>query len=197
MLRWHFWVLHPKDTVKIPKEGTFPRCERCTMQCNPLYPQHIHSQVFKLGAEQRTQQDSAITAALALGKLFYVEGELLEKMVFFQYLRRNLAQDNDSLQAVRNQVKKARGIWARVGQILMAEKTPPLVSAKFYKAVVQSVLLYGSKKWNLSTTALAHLEGFHIQADCMAEKHKPKKGPHHGWVYPQFSDVLRSAAWPS
>jgi hypothetical protein len=74
---------------------------------------------------------------------------------------------------------------ARVGQILKAENTLPKVSAKFYKAVVQSVLLYGSKTWNLLTAALVWLEGFHIHTDyLMAEKHKPKKGPHHGWVYP-------------
>jgi hypothetical protein len=155
------------------------------MQCKPLYPQHIHSQVCKLGAEQRTQQDSTITAALALRKLFYVRGELLEKVDSFQYLRRILAQDNDDVRTVRNQVKKAMGIWARVGQILTAENTPPKVSIKFYKAVMQSVLLYSSKTWNLLTTALARLEGFHIcAAYCMAEKHKPKKGAHHGWVYP-------------
>ena len=66
-------------------------------------------------------------------------------------------------------------IWARVGQVLTAENTPPKVSAKFYKAIVQSVLLYGSKTWNLMTTALAWLKGFHIRAVYwMAEKHKPK-----------------------
>jgi hypothetical protein len=46
----------------------------------------------------------------------------------------------------------------------LAENTPPEVSAKFYKAIVQSVLLYDSKTWNLMTTALAQLEGFHIRA---------------------------------
>ncbi len=34
------------------------------------------------------------------------------------------------------------------------------------------------------TTALAWLEGFNIRAAYqMAEKHKPNKGPNHGWVY--------------
>jgi hypothetical protein len=95
----------------------------------------------------------------------------------------NQAQGNDNVRAVRNQVKKAREIWARVGQILMAENTLPKVSTKFYKAVVQPILLYGSETWNLSTTTLARLEGFHIRAAYrMTEKHKPKKGPHHGWV---------------
>jgi hypothetical protein len=76
--------------------------------------------------------------------------------------------------------------------MLTADNTPTKVSAKFYKAVVQSVLLYSSKTWNLTTTALAWLEGFHVCAAYrMAEKHKPKKGPHHGWVYPRSSNILQ------
>ncbi len=180
MLRRHFRDLHPKDTVKIPREGNFLRCKHCTMQCNPRYPRHIHTQVCLLGAERRTQRDSAVLVALALRKLFHVEGEVLEKVDLFRYLRQILAQDNDDVRAVRQQIKKARGIWARVGQVLTADNTPPKVSAKFYKAVMQSVLLYGSKTWNLTTTALARLEGFHIcTAYRMAEKHKPKKEPNH------------------
>jgi hypothetical protein len=77
----------------------------------------------------------------------------------------------------------------------MADNTPPKVSTKFYKATVQSVLLYGSKTWNLVTTALAWLEGFHIRAAYrMAKKHKPKKGPHHRWVYPHSSNVLQECS---
>ena len=47
---------------------------------------------------------------------------------------------------------------------LQAQNVPPRVAAKFYIAVVQAVLLYGSKTWVLSATALASLEGFHIRA---------------------------------
>jgi hypothetical protein len=51
MLRCHFWDLHPKDTVEISREGTFPRCKHCMMQCNPRYPRHIHTQMCLLGTE--------------------------------------------------------------------------------------------------------------------------------------------------
>jgi len=95
--------------------------------------------------ERRTQRDSAITSALALWQLFYVEGEVLEKVESFWYLRRILAQDDDDIRAVRSQLKKAWGIWAQVGQVLQVDNTPLKVSAKFYKAVVQSVLLYVKK----------------------------------------------------
>jgi hypothetical protein len=101
---------------------------------------------------------------LAIRQLFYVKGEVLEKVESFRYLGRILGQDDDNIRAVRSQIKKARGIWAQVGQVLQADNTPPKVSAKFYKAVVQSVLLYGSETWNLTKTPLARLEGFHIRA---------------------------------
>ncbi len=74
--------------------------------------------------------------------------------------------------------------------MLTVDNTLPKVSAKFYKAVVQSVLLYGSKTWNLTITALARLEGFRLGAAYrMAEKHKPKKRPHHKWVCSQSSNA--------
>ena len=84
----------------------------------------------------------------------------------FKYLGCLLAQDDNDVQAVRQQIRKAWGTWARVGQVLQGENAAPRVAAKFYKykAVVQSVLLYGSETWNLIETVLARLEGFHIRA---------------------------------
>ena len=96
-------------------------------------------------------------------------------MEVFKYLGRLLAQDDDNTQVIRVQLRKARGTWARVGQVLQAENVPPRVAVKFYKAVVQAVLLYGSKTWVLSTAALVSLEGFHIRAAYrMAVRHKHK-----------------------
>ncbi len=106
---------------------------------------------------------------------------MLEKVDLFQSLGRILAQDDDDVQAVRQQIKKAREIWARVGQV--PSSTRLLCSLSSYMA---------ARIWNLTTTALARLEGFHIHAAYrMAEKHKPKKGPHHKWVYPRSSNALQ------
>ncbi len=198
MLHRHFRDLHPKDSVEVSWEGHYPRYEWCAMQGNPKYPRHIHSQVYQTGVERRTQRDSAITLALALQQLFYFEGEVLEKVESFRYLGRILGQDDDNIRAVRSQIKMPRGIWAQVGQVLQADNTPPKVSAMFYKAVVQSVLLYGSETWNLTQTALARLEGFHIRAAYrMAKEHKSRKGPNHVWVYPATSNVLKECGMNS
>jgi hypothetical protein len=82
-----------------------------------------------------------------------------------------------------------------VGQVLSKEITAPRIAAKFYKAVVQAVLLYGSKTWNLTNSALARLEGFHIcMAYKMARKHQPKRGANGVWVYLKTADVLEECS---
>ncbi len=59
-----------------------------------------------------------------------------------------------------------------MGQVLCGENTAPRIAAKFYKAVVQAILLYRSKTWNLTNSALARFEGFHVcVAYKMASKH--------------------------
>ena len=58
--------------------------------------------------------------------------------------------------------------------MLPVQNAPPRISAKFYKAVVQSLLLYGSETWVISKLAMARLEGFHIRAAYkMAKQHVP------------------------
>ncbi len=99
----------------------------------------------------------------------------MEKVDSFRYLGRTLAQDNDDVRAVRQQIKKARAIWARVGQVLTAENTPPKVSDKIYKAVMQSVLLYEQDMephdYCLSTAqAVSHLRSLPNGRETQAEE---------------------------
>ncbi len=45
--------------------------------------------------------------------------------------------------------------------------------------------------WNLSASALARLEGFHIRvAYKMAWEDQPRQGANHFWIYPKSADVL-------
>ncbi len=161
------------------------------MQVNPKFTGHQNTKECQVGVEWKQQREAAVTSALALQQQFSVHGEALEQVEVFKYLGRLLAQDNDDIQAIRNQMRKARCTWARVGQVLQVENVPPWIAVKFYQAVVQAVLLYGSKTWVLLTAALASLEGFHIcAAYWMVVKHKPRKGPGNTWSYPKSKDVL-------
>jgi hypothetical protein len=195
MLWRHFRDLHPYDRVIVPKEGYFSRCKRYCMQVNLSYPCHIRTKECQVGMDRRLQRKPAIASALALCQEFAIHGSALERVEVFKYLGRLLAQDDDDAQAIRQQMQKARGVWARVRQVLRGKNVAPRVAAKFYKAVVQAVLLYGSETWNLTRAALARLEGFNIRAAYkMVRKYQPKRGADGVWIYPSSKDVLQECS---
>ncbi len=161
------------------------------MQVNPIYPRHQYSKECQVGVERRRQRETAISSALALRQQFTVHGDVLEHVEVFKYLGRMMAQDDNDIQAIRAQLRKARATWARVGQVLRSENAPLPIAAWFYQAIVQAILLYGSETWVISRTALARLKGFHIRAAYrMAKVNKPKRGPGNVWEYPRSVDIL-------
>jgi hypothetical protein len=115
----------------------------CMVQ-DPLNSPQVLKRV-QVGIEQKQQQEAAVTSALALRQQFSVNGEVLELVEVFKYLWRLLAQDDDDIQAIRTQLRKAHATWAQVGQVLRSKNISPHVITTFYKAVVQAILLYGSK----------------------------------------------------
>jgi hypothetical protein len=50
-----------------------------------------------------------------------------------------------------------------ISRVLIRDGATPRISSMFYKAVVQSVLLYGSETWVLPPNILSKLEGFRKQ----------------------------------
>ncbi len=191
MMRRHFRDLHPLDYVVVAKEGRYPRCLYCGMQTNPRYSAHINTKECRVGMARQHHRDMAVRSALALRQQFMVHGDVLERVEVFRYLGRLLLQDDGNVQAVQSQLCKARGTWARIGQVLRQESAPPQAGVKLYKAIVQSVLLYGSETWVLSPAVMARLEGFHIRAAYwMAKEHVPWRGPNLQWVLP----ILRGGA---
>ncbi len=148
--------------------------------------------------ERWQQREAAVTAALALRQQFTIHGNVLEQVEVYKYLGQMMARDNDDTQAVCAQLQKAHATWAWVRKVLWGEYTPPTVATKFYLAIVQAILLYGSKTWVFFPHAMAQLEGFHIRAAwCMAQKHKPWQGSRKEWVYPKPEDVLRECGMKS
>ncbi|KAL7524453.1 hypothetical protein ACHAXR_000579 [Thalassiosira sp. AJA248-18] len=137
------------------------------------------------------QQEATVDSALALKQKFTAYGEELERVEVFKYLGRLLTYDDNDVQAVRSNLKKARKCWARISRVLRAENASPRVCGMFYKATVQAVLRFGSETWNLTLTAMKSLEGFHIRAAWrMASDNKPRREPDGTWTYPLSEDVL-------
>jgi hypothetical protein len=159
MLRQHFRDLHPLNRVSVLKEGYFPQCEWCAMQVNPAQPRHVQTKECQLRLERKMQHESAVKSALALLRQFMIHGDVLERVEVFKNLGSLLAQDDNDTQAIRQQLQKARGVWARVGQVLRDENVGPRIAAKIYKAVVQAVLLYDSETWNLTKSTFGTARG--------------------------------------
>ncbi|EJK73704.1 hypothetical protein THAOC_04657 [Thalassiosira oceanica] len=113
-----------------------PRCPRCDMQTNfANSPNHEF-------LEWKAQYAAAAKNVHALEVEFTVYGETLERMEVFKYLGRLMAMDEKDMHAVQHNLKKARGVWRRFSILLRSEKLPARVCGMFYKAVIQSVLLY-------------------------------------------------------
>ena len=75
-------------------------------------------------------------------------------MEVFKYLGRLIAFDDDYTQAWRGNLAKARRLWARISRVLRAENASARVCGMFYKATVQSVVLFGSETWVLLPATL-------------------------------------------
>jgi len=109
-MRRHYRNLHFRDKVIIKKEGrSYPRCTYCGMQMNPMARGHWRTESCSIGADKRVQREAAVTSALALRCTFTIHWDVLERVEVFKYLGRLLAQDDNDVQAVRQQIRKARG----------------------------------------------------------------------------------------
>ncbi len=69
----------------------------------------------------------------------------LERVEVFKYLGRLLAYNDNDARAVRGNLRKAQGIWARLSRTIRSENASPHVCGVFYKATLQSMLLVGSE----------------------------------------------------
>ena len=56
-----------------------------------------------------------------------------------------------------------RQIWRRLGKLLRKEGAYLIISEKFYRAVVQVVILFGSENWVLMAVIMQNIEGVHVR----------------------------------
>jgi hypothetical protein len=152
---------------------------------------HCETALCKDEVARKVQHAAAEHAHLALQNTFTVYGEGLERVEVFKYLGRLLAYDDNDSQAVCGNLKKARGIWVRISCMLRAETASPRVCGIFYKATVQSILLFGSETWNLSPVSLKVLEWFHIRAAWRMAGKRPMKLRDGTWMHLNSADVLK------
>ncbi len=112
-LHRHFLMRHPQDLVRIPIEGSrpLPQGERCGLQTpvEDLNGGHHRTELCQQGWERKRQHAAAVHSQEALEHSFMVYGEELERVEVFKYLGRLIEYDDADTQAMRSNLRKARG----------------------------------------------------------------------------------------
>ena len=197
-LRRHFAHRHPTDTLTILEEGSapLPKCEHCGMHVTylSLNMSHYNSAICRAVAAREHQQHAIKDARRAREVVFTVHGTQLEAVSEFQYLGHPFSSTDDDWPAVYRNHSKAHKQWARIAHVLSRTGACPRISSIFYKAVIQSVLLYGSETWTLSATMLKALGGFHNHVARKLSGLWPTLiFRDQTWVYPPTVEVLEKA----
>jgi hypothetical protein len=113
----------------------------------------------------------------------------------FKYLGRIVTVTDSDIPAVLNNLRKARSRWAMVNRVLVRDHASPKVSALFYKAVCQSVLLFSCETWVISKQIIRCLDGFHHRiARRLTGRHiRPRSDGSDGWIRPAIGPALNEA----
>jgi hypothetical protein len=126
-----------------------PRCGRCDMFVPDFVLRSTHPDTKRCqeGADRKQKRNLELENLVAQETVFAINGVPLENVDSFKYLGHLVTVNDSDTPAVLNNIHKARGCWAQGGRVLAQEGAAPKVSAMFYKAVVQSVLLFSCETW--------------------------------------------------
>ena len=122
-------------------------------------------------------------------------GEKIKRVSKFKYLGRVVSEDDDDSPAIETNLKKARMRWAMFKRLLTRENASRRVMGHFYKAIVQSVLLYGSETWVISTANMRKLSSFHHGCARFISHRHIKPDDEGTWTYPSNESVLEDAGF--
>ena len=142
--------------VAVVQEGVelLPCCDFCGMNmASGRLIKHRQTAIFDRNMHMRwriwdvaiSNNSTEVTFILA-GE----DGEESRKGVYsLKYMGRILHWSDEVWMAILSNIWKARQFWGSLGKLLQWKGVDPIVSGKFYYAVVQAVLLLGAETWLL------------------------------------------------
>ena len=190
-MRRHFSSRHVSAGLCIKEQGSTVRCPNCLRFLSRLTPRHLNSRMCQVQTTRRQARERLREQILLQDTAkFYIGDKLIDLVSLFKYLGRWLANDNSDSMAVTKNLQKARARWGRISRLLSRSTASSTTMARFYLAVIQSVLLFGSETWVLSQRDLNRLERFH--ARCARHiAHRPIRPlPDGTWDTPPTDEVL-------
>lgn len=154
---------------------------------------HTNTALCTRGTALRRRREAATTIQRARAVNIQVLGNDLERVTTFKYLGRVLAANNSDWPALFANINKARGKWALISRPLLRTGVSTRVIGMFYKAIVQSVLLYGSETWVVTPQMLKMLDGFHHRIARRITNKMPTRLGNDTWHYPPIQEALDDA----
>ena len=194
LLRRHFATRHPGDVFRVRGQIFHKPCELCGMQVSPtnMTRGHRSSVLCRMLQRQREQARRLRECTEAQNIEFTALGSALGKVHEFRYLGRILTERDSDWPALRRNLSRARQRWGRISRLLAREGATPKVSGNFYKAIVQSVLLYGSETWVWTDSMRLTLQGFHHKVARRLSGLMPRL-VNGEWFYPPIAEALQTA----
>jgi hypothetical protein len=162
-MRYHFRNMHNNDTIIVTQEGRLNQCDKCGLFQKSVGIKHQQSKSCKSHAEKRELLKKQMeNTRLASETIFTILNEPIENVPDFKYLGRTVTNTDDDNNAVDQNIKRASITWGRLRKVLEKGKMKnPRVATTIYKVVIQTLLLYGSETWKVTTPMLKRLENFH------------------------------------
>jgi exonuclease III len=189
----HFRAKHIRDTIIINGER-LPRCVKCGLFQKNVGPAHQTSVGCKKATKVREGREAdEIHKKTVAETVFTVEGIPIETVTDFKYLGRVVNNSDGDGPTVHRSLQRARATWGRIGRVLSKEGADPKTMASFYKAVVQSVLLYGSESWTLTLSMEKKLQSFHRRCARYVTGQHIRQNPDETWTCPSSEMVLEKA----
>jgi hypothetical protein len=195
-MRRHFVHRHFQDTIIILEEGQLARCTDCGMFCTllALTTTHRESKICKKGAKRNKQKQRDLQCIRAFRQTFTIQNQPIETVTNFTYLGRIITSRDEDWIAAHSNLQKARTRWAMIQRVLARETASQRISAMFYKATIQTVLLYGSETWVITDEILRLLTAFHHSVARRITNRHPRPVPDTDeWIYPSIQETLRQA----
>ena len=118
----------------------------------------------------------------------------LDMVPYFKYLGIVLPVADDDWSAVIHNLAKAQTVWQRMSRILSREGGILWVSVFFFKAIVQSVLLFDAETWVVNSCIVRVLGGFQYQVARRLTGRLPRRRLDVRWEY-TLVEVAREEAF--
>jgi exonuclease III len=192
-MRRHFRSRHPNDVIIVEQEGRLPQCTKCGIFQRVVGPEHQRTDDCIKNTATRMRRQDEKTQQEAEKITFTVNEIEIKNVNQFKYLGRILDNKDSDIPAVEKNLQKARQKWARLSRILSKESANPKVMASFYKAIIQSILLYGSESWTIAKNTMQKLNSFHRRCARYITGQHIRQDRDGSWIYPNSKTTLENA----